>query len=54
LVRARNNGAGAARLVGVTCQGCHLTVPATEAERIKRAPAGSVAHCDNCGAILVP
>ena len=53
-VRARNNGAGAARLVGVTCQGCHLTIPSTEAERIKKAAGATIAHCDNCGAILVP
>jgi predicted nucleic acid-binding Zn-ribbon protein len=53
-VRARNSGAGAARLLGVTCQGCHLTIPSTEAERIKKAPAGTIEHCDNCGAILVP
>jgi predicted nucleic acid-binding Zn-ribbon protein len=53
-VRARNSGAGAARLLGVTCQGCHLTIPSTEAERIKKAPEGTIEHCDNCGAILVP
>jgi uncharacterized protein len=53
-VRARNGGAGAARLVGSTCQGCHLTIPATEVARIKKSPEGTIAHCDNCGAILVP
>jgi predicted nucleic acid-binding Zn-ribbon protein len=47
------SGIGVARLVGVTCQGCHLTVPATEAEQIRKG-AGTVAHCDNCGCILVP
>jgi predicted nucleic acid-binding Zn-ribbon protein len=47
-------GAGAARLVGGTCQGCHLTIPSTEVERIKKAPEGTVAFCDNCGCILVP
>ena len=47
-------GAGAARLVGGTCQGCHLTIPSTEVERIKKAPEGTVAYCDNCGCILVP
>jgi predicted nucleic acid-binding Zn-ribbon protein len=52
--RAQARGVGAARLVGRTCQGCHLDIPATEAERIKRAPEGTVAHCDNCGCILVP
>jgi len=52
--RARNRGVGVARLVGSTCQGCHLTIPSTEVERIRRAPEGSVAFCDNCGCILIP
>jgi uncharacterized protein len=52
--RAQNKGAGAARLVGTTCQACHLTIPSTEAERIRRAAGSEVAYCDNCGAILVP
>jgi uncharacterized protein len=51
--RARAKGVGAARLVGTTCQGCHLSIPATEAEQIKKATAGRLEHCDNCGAILV-
>ena len=46
--------AGAARLVGHTCQGCHLTIPATEVDALRKAPPGTIAHCDNCGAILVP
>jgi predicted CXXCH cytochrome family protein len=53
-VRAHNGGAGAARLVGSTCQGCHLTIPATEVALIKKSPDGTISHCDNCGAILVP
>ncbi|MBV8950565.1 MAG: hypothetical protein JOZ99_06805 [Actinobacteria bacterium] len=52
--RTAARGVGAARLVGRTCQGCHLDIPATEAERIHRDPEGTVAHCDNCGCILVP
>jgi uncharacterized protein len=52
--RARNRGAGVARLVGDTCQGCHLSIPSTEVERIRRGPEGTVAYCDNCGCILVP
>jgi hypothetical protein len=52
--RARNRGAGAARLVGTTCQACHLSIPSTEAERIRRAGGTEPAYCDNCGAILVP
>jgi predicted nucleic acid-binding Zn-ribbon protein len=52
--RTKNRGAGAARLVGVTCQACHLTIPSTEAEQIRRGAGASIAYCDNCGAILVP
>jgi predicted nucleic acid-binding Zn-ribbon protein len=52
--RARAKGVGAARLVGSTCQGCHLSIPATEVDRIRRQPPGTLAYCDNCGAILVP
>lgn len=52
--RARARGMGAARLNGNTCQGCHLSIPSVEAERIRKSPPGTVAHCDNCGCILVP
>lgn len=52
--RRRTNGVGAARLVGVKCEGCHLTIPNVEAERIRKAPEGTVASCENCGCILVP
>jgi predicted nucleic acid-binding Zn-ribbon protein len=52
--RARNRGVGIGRLVGVTCQACHLTIPSTEAERIRKAAGEELASCDNCGAILVP
>jgi len=52
--RAQNRGSGAARLVGTTCQACHLTIPSTEAEQIRRAGGSDVAYCDNCSAILVP
>lgn len=52
--RSLAKGAGVARLVGTTCQGCHLSIPAIEAEQIKRSGGHPIAHCDNCGAILVP
>lgn len=55
--RAAAGGIGAARLVGMTCQGCHLTIPSTEVDRMRREAHGgavtAVAFCDNCGAILV-
>jgi predicted nucleic acid-binding Zn-ribbon protein len=52
--RSLAKGAGVARLVGTTCQGCHLSIPAVEAEQIKRSGGQPLAYCDNCGAILVP
>jgi uncharacterized protein len=52
--RERARGIGVARLNGTTCQGCHLSIPSVEAERIRKSPPGTVAHCDNCGCILVP
>jgi len=52
-IRAMSNGVGVARLVGDTCQGCRLSIPATEIDAIRRGVAGE-ARCDNCGAILVP
>jgi uncharacterized protein len=52
--RSQTQGVGVARLVGTTCQGCHLSIPATEVERIKRSAGNPIAYCDNCGAILVP
>jgi predicted nucleic acid-binding Zn-ribbon protein len=51
--RAKGNGVGAARLVGGTCQGCHLSVPSTEVDTIRHAPPDQVSYCDNCGCILV-
>ncbi len=52
-LRRKLGGTGAARLVGNSCTGCHLTLPAMEVDRIKRAPADAVITCDNCGRILV-
>jgi len=52
--RQRGNGVGAARLLGMTCQGCHLSIPATEVDRIRKQRDGALAFCDNCGCILVP
>jgi predicted nucleic acid-binding Zn-ribbon protein len=46
-------GSGAARLVKGSCSGCHLALPATEIDRIKREPPDAVIRCDQCGRILV-
>ncbi len=52
--RAQNRGAGVALLIGSTCQGCRLSIPATEVDRLRQDPEAGIASCDNCGAILVP
>ena len=52
-LRKKLGGTGAARLVGNSCTGCHLTLPAMEVDRIKHAPPDAVITCDNCGRILV-
>ncbi len=52
-VRAGNRGVGAARLVGMNCQACHLALPATEVDRIRHLPPDALARCEHCGAILV-
>lgn len=53
-LRVRLGGEGVARLDGNRCTGCHLTLPAKEVEAVRRAPAGSVPHHEECGRILVP
>ncbi|HEX2274936.1 MAG TPA: C4-type zinc ribbon domain-containing protein [Acidimicrobiales bacterium] len=52
-LRARHGGVGAAPLVGARCGGCHLTLPATEIDRIRREPPEALVTCDQCGRILV-
>ena len=52
-LRARLDGIGAAPLVGGRCGGCHLSLPATEVDRIRREPPDALIACDQCGRILV-
>lgn len=52
-LRAKLDGIGVARLEGNRCTGCHLTLPATEVDAIKRAAPGSVQFHEECGRILV-
>jgi hypothetical protein len=52
--REHANGVGVARLVGFTCQGCHLSIPSAAVDGMRRASDGGIAYCDNCGCILVP
>lgn len=52
-LRAKLGGVGAARLVGSSCSGCHLTLPMSELARIKKKPPDELVLCDQCGRILV-
>ena len=53
-IRSQNHGAGVAMLIGDTCQGCRLSIPATEVDHIRHGTGAAIATCDNCGAILIP
>ena len=52
-LRTKLGGTGAARLVGGSCGGCHLQLPAMELDRVKKAPPDAIIYCDQCGRILV-
>jgi predicted nucleic acid-binding Zn-ribbon protein len=52
-LRARLDGVAVARLVGNHCDGCHLTLPSMELDRIRHLPDGEVVTCEQCGRILV-
>ncbi len=52
-LRARLDGVAVARLVGNHCDGCHLTLPSMELDRIRHLAEREVVTCDQCGRILV-
>lgn len=52
-LREKLGGVGAARLIGGSCTGCHLALPATELDRLKHTAPEVVVFCDQCGRILV-
>jgi predicted nucleic acid-binding Zn-ribbon protein len=52
-LRSRRGGVAIARLVGSTCQGCHLALPAVEVDRIRKLPLDEAVHCEECGRLLV-
>jgi len=52
-IRSRLGGVGVARLVGSQCQGCFLTLPSGEVDRLRHLPADAVVTCEDCGRILV-
>lgn len=52
-LRARLGGVAAAPLVNGRCGGCHLALPATEIDRIRKEPADALVRCEQCDRILV-
>lgn len=52
-IRSQPGTVGVAKLVGSTCHGCHLELPAVEVDRLKKLPADELVHCEECGCILV-
>jgi predicted nucleic acid-binding Zn-ribbon protein len=52
-LRPQFGGIAVARLVGTQCGGCHLSLSAVALESLRRLPPDAVAHCEECGRILV-
>jgi uncharacterized protein len=52
-LRAHLGGVAAAPLVNGRCGGCHLALPATEIDRLRKEPADSLVRCEQCERILV-
>ncbi len=52
-LRAHLGGVAAAPLVNGRCGGCHLALPATEIDRLRKEPAETLVRCEQCERILV-
>ncbi len=46
-------GIAVARLVGSTCDGCHMAMSAVAIDKIKKLPDDAVVTCDECGRLLI-
>jgi hypothetical protein len=53
LRKSRSGGIAIARLVGSTCQGCHLALSAIEVDRIRKLSLDERVTCEECGRLLV-
>ena len=52
-IKTDQGDVGAAKLHRGACQGCHISLDATELNRIKGLPAETVVRCEECRRILV-
>ena len=53
-LRERKQGVAVAELHGRTCQGCRLELTAIEYEDAMSDSSSGLAHCEQCGRILIP
>ena len=53
-LRERKQGVAVAELHGRTCQGCRLELTAIEFEEAIEDSSSGLAHCEQCGRILIP
>ena len=51
--RVTFGSSAAVRFVGANCQGCPLSMPAVEADRMRALPSGTLADCHECGRLVV-
>ena len=51
--RADCGGVGICKLIDKTCQGCHLSLPAVEYDRIRKESDEAIVRCGECNRILV-
>lgn len=52
-LRTDFGGVAVARLVGSTCDGCHMALSAMAVDLIKKQPDDAVVTCDQCGRLLI-
>jgi len=52
-LRADFEGVAVARLIGTTCDGCHMSLSAVAVDQIKKLPDDAVVTCDQCGRLLI-
>ncbi len=52
-LRVDFGGVAVAKLVGSTCDGCHMSLSAVAIDQIKKQPDDAVVTCDDCGRLLI-
>ncbi len=53
MLRDQFDGVAVARLVGSSCDGCHMQLSAVAVDQIGKMPEDAVVNCEECGRLLV-